>query len=109
VSAIDSDVIKAYVGEGLGIAVIPTLALDAEADRALRIRDVTHLFPTSAMTVSLRRDVFLRGYVPDFIQLVAPRWSRETILRAMRIDESALEPRSSRRRASSKLTQKDSQ
>src|SRR5215471_8114383 len=98
VSAIDSDVIKAYVAEGLGIAVIPALALDAEADRTLRVKDVTHLFPKSTMTVSLRRDVFLRRFVPDFIQLVAPRWNRESILRAMRIEEPVARLRSSRRR-----------
>jgi LysR family transcriptional regulator, cys regulon transcriptional activator len=85
VSAIDSDIIKAYVAEGLGIAVIPTMALDGEADRGLRVMDVTHLFPKSVMTVSLRRDIFLRRYVPDFIQLVAPRWDRERILHAMNL------------------------
>ena len=79
VSAIDSDIIKAYVAEGLGIAVIPTLALDAETDRGLRVADVTRLFPRTALTVSLRRDVYLRRYVPDFIQLVAPRWSYDAI------------------------------
>ena len=83
VSAIDSDIIKAYVAEGVGIAVIPTLALDAEADRGLRIVDVTGLFPRSVMTVSLRRDIYLRRYVPDFIQLVAPRWNYEAIRREM--------------------------
>lgn len=83
VSAIDSDIIKAYVAEGVGIAVIPTLALDAELDRGLRIVDVTHLFPKSMMTVSLRRDIYLRRYVPDFIQLVAPQWSYDAIQRAM--------------------------
>jgi len=82
-SAIDSDIIKAYVAEGVGIAVIPTLALDLEADRALRVVDVTHLFPKSAMTVSLRRDIYLRRFVPDFIQLVAPRWSYEAIQKEM--------------------------
>ena len=79
VSAIDSDIIKAYVAEGIGIAVIPTLALDPEADRGLRIVDVTRLFPRSVLTVSLRRDIYLRRYVPDFIQLVAPRWNFEAI------------------------------
>jgi LysR family cys regulon transcriptional activator len=83
VSAIDSDIIKAYVAEGVGIAVIPTLALDLEADRALRVVDVTHLFPKSAMTVSLRRDIYLRRFVPDFIQLVAPKWGYEAIQREM--------------------------
>src|SRR5262245_5213781 len=111
VSAIDSDVVKAYVAEGLGIGVIPTLALDAEADRALRIKDVTHLFPKSAMTVSLRRDVFLRRYVPDFRQLVAPRWNHESSQRAMRKDEPTASPPSSRRalRASIRHSRKDSQ
>jgi len=83
VSAIDSDIIKAYVAEGIGIAVVPTLALDPEADRGLRMVDVTHLFPRSTMTVSLRRDIYLRRFVPDFIQLVAPRWGYEAIQRAM--------------------------
>ena len=83
VSAIDSDIIKAYVAEGVGIAVVPTLALDPEADRGLRIIDVTALFPKSTMTVSLRRDVYLRRYVSDFIRLVAPKWSYEAIQREM--------------------------
>jgi LysR family cys regulon transcriptional activator len=83
VSAIDSDIIKAYVAEGVGIAVIPTLALDSEVDRGLRVVDVTHLFPKSVMTVSLRRDIYLRRFIPDFIQLVAPRWNYEAIRREM--------------------------
>jgi LysR family transcriptional regulator, cys regulon transcriptional activator len=83
VSAIDSDIIKAYVAEGVGIAVIPTLALDPDIDRGLRVVDVTRLFPKTALTVSLRRDVYLRRYVPDFIQLVAPRWSYDAIQREM--------------------------
>lgn len=83
VSAIDSDIIKAYVAEGVGIAVIPTLAIDLEADRGLRVVDVTHLFPKSVMTVSLRRDIYLRRFVPDFIQLVAPQWGYEAIQKEM--------------------------
>jgi LysR family cys regulon transcriptional activator len=83
VSAIDSDIIKAYVAEGVGIAVVPTLALDPEVDRGLRVTDVTRLFPRTVLTVSLRRDVYLRRYMPDFIQLVAPRWSYDAIQREM--------------------------
>jgi LysR family cys regulon transcriptional activator len=83
VSAIDSDIIKAYVTEGVGISVIPTLALDPEVDRGLRVVDVTRLFPSTVLTVSLRRDLYLRRYVPDFIRLVAPKWSYEAIQRRM--------------------------
>jgi hypothetical protein len=39
--------------------------------------------------------IFLRRHVPDFIQLVAPRWNRERILQTMRIEEAAVPPRSS--------------
>src|SRR5688572_12131415 len=88
VSAIDSDIIKAYVAEGLGIAVIPTPALDPEADRGLRVAEVTRLFPRTELTVSLRRDIYLRRYVPDFIRLVAPKWSHEAIQRQMAASQS---------------------
>jgi len=79
-SANDSDVIKAYVEEGLGIAVIPTIALEA-ADRGRLVRiDVTALFPPSRMTISLRRSAYPRRYVTDFIEMLAPQWSREAVL-----------------------------
>ncbi len=84
VSAIDSDVIKAYVAEGLGIAIVPTLSLDPETDRNLVAVDATSLFPKSVMTVSLRREAYLRRYVSDFVQLVAPRWNHDRILEEMR-------------------------
>ena len=84
VSAIDSDVIKAYVAEGLGIAIVPTLCLDPEADRNLIALDATALFPKSVMTVSLRHEAYLRRYVSDFVQLVAPHWSHDRILQVMR-------------------------
>ena len=88
VSAIDSDVIKAYVAEGLGIAIVPTLSLDSELDRNLVALDATGLFPRSVMTVSLRRDAYLRRYVSNFVQLVAPLWDHDRILRAMRAEEA---------------------
>ena len=72
VSVSDSDVIKAYVGKGLGIAVIPGIALDARTDRHIESRDVTALFPRSVLTVSFRRNAYLRPYVLDFIRMVLP-------------------------------------
>jgi hypothetical protein len=35
------------------------------------------------MTVSLRRDLYLRRFIPDFIRLVAPKWSYDAIRREM--------------------------
>lgn len=84
VSASDSDVIKAYVTEGLGIAIVPTMALDPAGDARLHAVDVTQLFPESMMTVSLRRGTHLRRYLTDLIQMVVPQLGREDVERAMR-------------------------
>ncbi len=71
VSVGDSDVIKAYVAKGLGIAVLPGLAFDARIDTKLEARDVTGLFPKSTITVSFRRNAYLRKYVIDFVRRVS--------------------------------------
>ena len=82
VSASDSDVIRAYVEEGLGIAVVPTLAVEGISAK-VHVADATHLFPKSMTYISLRRDVHLRRYLTDFIQMLVPKLTREAIHRAM--------------------------
>jgi len=82
VNAADTDVIKAYVAEGLGIAVIPSIAFDRTTDTKLKAMDVTDLFPRSRMTVSLRRAVYPRRYLTDFIAMVDAKLSRTMIERA---------------------------
>ena len=81
VSASDSDVIKTYVEEGLGIAVVPTLSLTGREAKVQAV-DATHLFPRSATIVSLRRSAYLRGYLVDFIGMLVPGFDREAIRHA---------------------------
>ena len=83
VSAADSDVIKTYVEEGLGVAVVPSAALEG-SDHELGALDVTDLFPGSRMVISLRRAGYARRYVTDFIELLAPQWSRLGVLEALK-------------------------
>ncbi|HEY9445662.1 MAG TPA: LysR substrate-binding domain-containing protein [Burkholderiales bacterium] len=78
ISVGDSDVVKAYVGKGLGIAVLPAMAVEEEVDTHIQTRDVTALFPRSAMTVSFRRNAYLRRYAVDFIRMV-PGVNREDV------------------------------
>ncbi len=66
----NTDVIKAYVAKGLGIAVIPTVAFEPSRDVGIVSRDVTRLFPESFVAVSFRTSNYLRRYVRDFIDLV---------------------------------------
>jgi LysR family cys regulon transcriptional activator len=98
VSASDSDVIKAYVEEGLGIAIVPALAVGTVPPR-LQVIDATHLFPKSVTIISLRRDIYLRRYLTDFIQMLVPTLTRDAIYRAMNAHVDS--PDAPRRRAAS--------
>jgi DNA-binding transcriptional LysR family regulator len=68
----DTDVIKAYVARGLGIAVIPSIALDSAHDVGIATRDVTNLFPESFVGVTYRKKIYLRKFVRAFIRQVVP-------------------------------------
>jgi len=83
-TAIDADVIKAYVELGLGIGVIASVAFDARRDSGLRAIDAAHLFESSTTRIGFRRGAYLRRYVYDFIELFAPQLKRETIEAAIK-------------------------
>ncbi|MGE5522492.1 MAG: CysB family HTH-type transcriptional regulator [Rhodospirillaceae bacterium] len=83
-SAIDTDVIKAYVEQGLGIAIIAELAYDRSRDRALRVIDAKHLFEANTIHIAVRRNDHLRGYVYEFIRLYAPHLTREKVVAGQR-------------------------
>jgi LysR family cys regulon transcriptional activator len=78
-SALDSDVIKACVASGLGIAIINGLAFDARHDASLRAVDASHLFKPSSTYVAIRRGNFLRSYMFDFLEIFSPRLSRHNV------------------------------
>ena len=83
-SAADTDVIKAYVEQGLGIAIVASLAFDAGRDRNLRAIDASKLFEPNTIYLGVRRNDYLRSFVFDFIRMYAPSLKRERIERAMR-------------------------
>lgn len=69
-SAADSDVIKTYVREGLGIGIIASLAFSQEADSDLMQRDLSYLFPWEITRIAHNRDRYLRNYEKHFIELL---------------------------------------
>ncbi len=71
--ATDSSIIKAYVREGIGIAVIQRAAVDPEADGGLRFIDAADLFPLSTAMFSVRRDHLLPAFALDFIGSLVPQ------------------------------------
>jgi LysR family transcriptional regulator, cys regulon transcriptional activator len=83
-SAIDADVVKAYVELGLGIAVLLAVAYEPERDRALRLIDAAHLFEPTTPHIMLRHGKHLPTYMHDFIGRLTPHWDRPAIEAAMR-------------------------
>lgn len=70
--AADTDVIKTYVGIGLGVGIVVGQNIfDEDAD--FRTIPVGHLLGTGNSRILLRSNAYLRGYTYDFIEMMAPR------------------------------------
>lgn len=87
-TAIDADVIKTYVGLGLGVGLIANMAFDEERDKDLVRLDCSHLFPASTTYLGVRKDTFMRGYLYGFIELLAPKFDRKTVDEVMKTNRS---------------------
>ena len=85
-TAIDADVIKTYVGLGLGVGLIANMAFDEERDKDLVRLDCSHLFPASTTYLGVRKDAFMRGYLYGFIELLAPKFDRKAVDEVMKIN-----------------------
>ncbi len=81
-SALDADVIKAYVELGLGVGIIASMAFDPARDRGLELIDGGHLFEPSTSSLAIRRGRFLRSYVYRFIELCVPELTEASVRRA---------------------------
>ena len=82
-TAVDSDVIKAYVRLGLGIGIIASMAFEDELDTDLVRLDASHLFKHSTTNLGFRRGTLLRGFMYDFIESFSPNLTRERVDAAM--------------------------
>ncbi len=78
-TALDSDVIKTYVELGMGVGIVAQMAWDPARDAAFEKLDAAHLFAPSTTRLALRRGVFLRRYVYDFIARFAPALDRAAV------------------------------
>jgi LysR family cys regulon transcriptional activator len=78
-TALDSDVIKTYVELGLGIGIVAQMAYDPARDHQFEKIDASHLFQPSTTRLALRRGIYARGFVYEFITLFAPQFDRAAI------------------------------
>ncbi|MBY0225073.1 MAG: CysB family HTH-type transcriptional regulator [Hyphomicrobium sp.] len=68
-TALDADVIKAYVELELGIGIIASMAFSADRDPQLRLLDAASLFSSNTSRIAVRRGSYLRTYSYRFIEL----------------------------------------
>jgi LysR family cys regulon transcriptional activator len=71
-TARDADVIKTYVRMGLGVGIVASMAADCSDGKDLAAIDAEDLFPRSTTWIGFRKDVAMRRYMLDFVQLFAP-------------------------------------
>ncbi|MEJ8858519.1 CysB family HTH-type transcriptional regulator [Variovorax robiniae] len=88
-AAMDADVIKTYVGLGMGVGIVANIAYEAERDAQLRAIDAGHLFGINLTKLAVRRGSYLRGYVYAFIESFAPTLTRAVVDQALS-DEATL-------------------
>ena len=81
-TARDADVIKTYVRLGFGVGIVASMAIDPREDADLLSIDATHLFPSHTTWAGYQQGALLRGYMYDFLQLLAPHLTRRLIDRA---------------------------
>ena len=88
-TAVDSDVIKTYVGLGLGIGIIAEVAYDAQRDNSLGTVDAGSLFGANVTRVGLRRGIVSRKFALTFLELLSPQLSAAAVVAASHEDRES--------------------
>jgi LysR family cys regulon transcriptional activator len=82
-TGIDAEVLKAYVAEGLGVALVQELAYDPKRDPDIAARNVDSLMDPPTAAIMLRRNGYLRNFAYRFIELITPNIDRAAIKAAL--------------------------
>ena len=80
-SALDADVIKAYVELGLGVGIVASMAYYEDRDTNLTLPPSEHLFRLNTTLIGVRKGHYLRGFAYKFIELCAAEHT-EAVVRA---------------------------
>jgi len=78
-TARDAGVIKTYVRMGLGVGIVPSMALECEDRKNLIAIDAAGLFPRGTTWIGFRRGAVLRKYMVEFMELFAPHLNEAII------------------------------
>lgn len=82
-TALDADVLKAYVELELGIGIVASMAYDPDRDTRLALVDTRDLFRENTARLAVRRGSYLRGYAYRFIELCSPKLTEASVRSAL--------------------------
>jgi LysR family cys regulon transcriptional activator len=85
-TARDADIIKTYVRMGMGVGVIASMAYECKDQEDLKAIDAKGLFPQVTTWLGFPKDMVLRSFMVDFINLFAPHYSRRLISDAANLE-----------------------
>jgi len=74
------------VRDGLGVGILANIAIDGEEDADLKVRDGSHLFPVHTTWAGFRRRALLRGFMYEFLEILAPHLTRRQVQTAENSD-----------------------
>jgi LysR family transcriptional regulator, cys regulon transcriptional activator len=87
-SAMDTDVLKAYVELGLGVGIIAAMAFDPKRDAGMfKMIDADHLFAANTSLIAVRRGAYLRNYAYRFIELCSPALPERSVREAVMAEQ----------------------
>lgn len=86
-TATDADVIKTYVRLGLGVGIMARMAHTVD-DHDLVAINASHLFQASMTQIAIKRGMFLRNYMYDFIHYFSPHLSRMQVEKAEQLRDN---------------------
>jgi LysR family cys regulon transcriptional activator len=78
-SAMDTDVLKTYVGLGLGVGIIASMAFSEKWDQGLRLLEVDELFPVNTTWIAVRRGSVLRRFAYRFMEFCSPALKEKAV------------------------------
>lgn len=88
-TARDADIIKTYVRMGMGVGIVAPMAYECQDQKDLTAISAEKLFPRVTTWLGFRRDSVLRGYMVDFIALLAPHLTPHLTRRAAQLSTQA--------------------
>jgi LysR family cys regulon transcriptional activator len=78
-TALDADVIKAYVELGLGVGIVASMAFDEKRDPGVRLLPTQGLFERNTSRIAVRQGRYLRGFAYRFIELCSAELTEQVV------------------------------